>query len=134
MSQLTITSAQYTNPTRSSALVFTEEEGTLFLHQEDARWPQVLAAAPQDVESPAPLPMPAVTQRQARLALRAAGKLAAVNAAIAGMPGDAGEDARIEWEFASTIDRASPLVAAMGAALAMDGPALDDLFRQAAAL
>ena len=40
-----------------------------------------------------------VTMRQARLALRAAGKLAAVAAAIEAMPSPTKEDAKIEWEY-----------------------------------
>jgi hypothetical protein len=89
---------------------------------------------PEPAPAAPPVVPAAVTQRQARRALLAAGKLATVNAAIAGMSGAEGEAARIDWEFAASIERASPLVAAMGAVLQMDGAALDALFRQAAAL
>lgn len=75
-----------------------------------------------------------VTMRQARIALYNAGKLSAVNAAIAGMPGAAGDAARIEWEFSSTVERNKPLVTSMGAVLSMDNAALDALFVAAAAL
>ena len=68
-----------------------------------------------------------VTMRQARLALFAAGKLDAAQQAIAA----AGEAAMIEWEFAQTVDRASPLVMQMGEALGLD---LDALFTHAATL
>jgi hypothetical protein len=89
----------------------------------------------QEPPPPAPEPVPqSVTQRQARLALHGAGLLVAVDAAIAGMEGEAGELARIEWDHAASIDRASPLVAGMGAMLDMDGEALDNLFRLAATL
>jgi hypothetical protein len=47
--------------------------------------------------------------RQARLALLGAGLLDTVNAAIAAMPGAADDAARIEWEFATTIERSNPL-------------------------
>ena len=75
-----------------------------------------------------------VTMRQARIALYNAGKLATVDAAIAGMSGAAGDAARIEWEFSSTVERNKPLVASMGAVLSMDDAALDSLFIAAAAL
>lgn len=69
-----------------------------------------------------------VWMRQARLALLGAGKLAAVNAAIAAMPGAQGEAARIEWEFSNEVKRNQPLVLAMGAMLGMNDAQLDALF------
>ena len=76
----------------------------------------------------------AVTMRQARLALLGAGMLAAVNAAIAAMPGVQGEAARIEWEFSSEVKRTQPLVTALGVALSLTPDQLDNLFAAAAAL
>lgn len=70
------------------------------------------------------------TARQARLALHAAGLLADVEAAIAA----AGGAVAIEWEYASTIERASPLVASMAGALGLTDAQLDALFTAAAAL
>jgi hypothetical protein len=106
-----------------------------------AGWTGYRANAARDgleIAPPAPVPPPAlpssVTQRQARLALLQAGKLADVQAAIAALPGTHGDAARIEWEYASTIERASPLVAAMGASLQWDAAALDSLFQTAAEL
>lgn len=82
-----------------------------------------------------PIPVPqSVTMRQARLALLQAGKLDAINAAVAAMPGVAGDAARIEWEFSSTVERSSPLVVAMGAELHMTSKELDTLFILAATL
>lgn len=75
-----------------------------------------------------------VTMRQARLALLQAGVLPAVNAAVAAMPGAAGDAARIEWEFSSTVERHRLLVEALGASLGMTAEQLDDLFRTAATL
>lgn len=72
--------------------------------------------------------------RQARLALLGAGLLTAVNDAIAIMPGIEGEAARIEWEFASSVERASPLVDGMVAALGLTEAQLDALFIAAVAL
>lgn len=85
-------------------------------------------------DMPAPVAPAEVTMRQARLALLQAGKLAAVNAAVAAMPGAAGDTARIEWEFSSTVERHRPLVEALGASLGMTADQLDDLFRTAATL
>ena len=75
-----------------------------------------------------------VTMRQARLALLGAGLLDSVNAAIAAMPGIDGEAARLEWEYAATVDRASQLVASLTAALSLTVEQLDSLFTQAASL
>lgn len=75
-----------------------------------------------------------VTMRQARLALLQTGKLAQVNTAVAAMPGAAGDAARIEWEFSSTVERHRPLVESLGVALGMTDAQLDDLFTLAATL
>jgi hypothetical protein len=84
---------------------------------------------------PPPPPLPTVvTMRQARLALLGAGLLSQVNAAVAGMPGDAGEAARIEWEFAGTVERNSALVQSLTGALGLTEDQLDALFVSAAAL
>ena len=92
----------------------------------------------QPVEpSPAaePLPPPVeVSMRQARLALLSSGRLADVNAVIAGLPDALREAATIEWEYAPSVRRDSPLVAAVGAALSLSESQLDDLFRQAVVL
>lgn len=83
----------------------------------------------------APLPVPAVvTMRQARLALLQNGMLTQVNDAVAGMPGAAGDAARIEWEFSSTVERNRPLVQSLIGALGLTESQLDDLFRLAATL
>ena len=76
----------------------------------------------------------AVTMRQARLALLQAGKLSAVNAAIASMSGIQGEAARIEWEFSNEVKRSQPLVAALAPVLGMTSEQLDQLFITAAGL
>lgn len=81
-----------------------------------------------------PPPPASVTMRQARLALLAAGHLSAVTAALAATPGMAGEAARIEWEYASTLERDSPLVQAFAAQLGLSAATLDALFATAATL
>ena len=90
---------------------------------------------PEEVAAFLAPPVPAsVTMRQARLALLQAGHLAAVTAALAATPGMAGEAARIEWEYASTLERDSVLVQAFAAQLGLSGAALDALFTTAASL
>jgi len=75
-----------------------------------------------------------VTMRQARLALLGAGLLAQVNAAIAAMPGVAGEAARIEWEYATTVVRDSSWVQSLGSVLGLSAAQIDALFIAAAKL
>lgn len=94
----------------------------------DGSWAVETALPPQ------PQTPQSVTMRQARLALLSAGLLAAANAAIAAMPGVAGEAARIEWEYAQTVERDSPLVAGLTAALNLTQTQIDDLFALAATL
>ena len=77
--------------------------------------------------------MPLSITRRRGLALLHAGHLATVSAAIAGMPGAAGDAARIEWEFRAIVRRDSALVVAMGQVLLLDNAALDALFADAAA-
>jgi hypothetical protein len=81
----------------------------------------------------APVPQQ-VTMRQARLALLAVGKLSAVSAAIAAMPSPQKETALIEWDYSSTVERDSAVVALLGPALNLDSAALDALFTTAAQL
>ena len=58
---------------------------------------------------PPPAPVPAsVTAYQARMALKAASLLATVNTTIAALDED--DDARIAWEYATTVERESPLL------------------------
>lgn len=88
-----------------------------------------------DIEPPIVQPVPAeVTMRQARLALHAAGKLAAVNAAINALPDPPKTSALIEWEYSSTVRRDSQFVALLGPALGLDPEALDALFIAASKL
>ena len=57
-----------------------------------------------------------VTPRQARLALLQIGKLDAVSAALTAIPDPARRTAaQIEWEYATVIERNSPLVTSLAA-------------------
>lgn len=77
------------------------------------------------VYTPPPSKVPtSLSMRQARLALLGAGLLDTVQAGVATMP----QASQIEWEFAATVDRSSPLVAALSGALGLDDAALDVLF------
>lgn len=71
-----------------------------------------------------------VSMRQARLALLQAGKLDLVQAAVEA----ADEAARIEWEFASTVERGSPFVSNLSQAIGLTEADLDNLFSLAATL
>ena len=75
-----------------------------------------------------------VSMRQIRLALLEAGKLDSVNTTIAAKTGLGGRSTQIEWEYAPELQRASPLIAELGAALSMDRAALDALFVVASGL
>ena len=72
----------------------------------------------------------AVTARQARRALNAAGLLDNIDAALATMP----RDAQIEWEYAHEIRHDSPLIAGVASGLGLDKAAIDELFTQASKL
>ena len=82
---------------------------------------------PEYVPPVEPVPQ-VVTMRQARLALLVAGLLGRVNDALAAMPDVEGEAARIEWEYATTVERDSPLIAGLAGALGLDDGAIDALF------
>lgn len=86
---------------------------------------------PQEPEAePAPAIPRIVEMRQARLALLQFGLLDTVDAAItASTPA-----AKIEWEYALTINRDYALVTTMKAALNLSEAQLDDLFALAATL
>lgn len=90
----------------------------------------VFSAAPP----PAPVIPQAVTMRQARRALRVAGMIGRVDAAIATLPSPQKEDAQIEWEYSQEVQRHNGLVAAMAPALGLTNAQIDALFIAAAAL
>lgn len=89
---------------------------------------------PQESDAPTTPRITKVTMRQARLALLGAGKLPAVNEAIAAMQGAQGEAARIEWEYSQEVQRDRGLVSALSSQLGMTEEQLDALFTAAAAI
>lgn len=82
-----------------------------------------------------PVAVPAeITMRQARLVLMGAGKLTAVDAAIAAMPEPQKSAAKIEWEYSNTVQRHNGFVSALGPALGLTESEVDALFIAGAAL
>lgn len=77
------------------------------------------------------IPPSVIPMRNARLALSAAGLLPSVESYIQGMAGQEGEVARIEWQFAQTVQRSSPLVTKMTQALGKSESEIDALFIKA---
>jgi hypothetical protein len=76
-----------------------------------------------------------VTMRQGREALIRRDHFAAVNAAIAGMPGVDGDIARNEWNTSQVIQRERPLTIAMAQLIGLEIPEdLDEWFIYASTL
>jgi hypothetical protein len=75
-----------------------------------------------------------VTMRQARLALNQQGLLSSVEDALAALPDGEREAALIEWEYSSTVERLSPLVASLTLAIGLTDESMDDLFALAMTL
>jgi hypothetical protein len=82
------------------------------------------------------VPVPqSVTRRQARQALRLAGLLGSVQAAIDSIPDDLQRDlAQIEWDDSQEFQRHRPLLIALATQMELTSEQLDNLFRTAAAL
>lgn len=92
--------------------------------QSGSAWAFAKPAAPA-------VPVPdSVTPLQARKALLAAGLLDKVTAAVAA----ADQGTQLDWEFATVINRTSPTVATLAAALSLTSAQLDALFTAAAAI
>lgn len=121
---------------------FLDESGLVILHDlagiqtiiepGHRLWNEV--SARQDIEPFAPQPDPvpqSVSMFQARTALRRAGLLAAVEAAV-----DASGDPEIQdaWEYATEFPRSSPTIAALAAQIGLTDAQVDDLFRVAATI
>ena len=93
----------------------------------------LMALVKANIQPTAPVPVvipSSLSMRQARLALLGAGLLDAVQAGVSAMP----QAAQIEWDYATTVERSSPLVATLAASLGLTSEALDALFTAGAAL
>lgn len=75
-----------------------------------------------------------VTMRQARLALLGAGKLAAVESAIASLPEPQKTAASIEWGYSNEVQRHNGFVSQLAPLLGMTEAQIDALFTQAQSL
>lgn len=91
--------------------------------REDGSWAIPSAPVPQSV-----------TMRQARIALSRAGLIPAVEQALATMEGQAGEEARIEWDYSSQVFRHKPFVIDLGASIGLTESQIDELFITAAGI
>ncbi|ASY63618.1 hypothetical protein SJ05684_c21770 [Sinorhizobium sojae CCBAU 05684] len=80
--------------------------------------------------------MPNLTARQLRLGLVSGGfSIVQVDAAIAAMPdGVEKENAKIEWEYATTFKRTHALIGSIGAALGLTEDQIDTMWNAAASL
>lgn len=94
-------------------------------YQEYLKWLEAGNQPEPYIEPPKPIPS-TVTMRQARIALHRAGVLSMIEAALQG-----NVEAQIEWEYATTVDRNSALVAELASSLGLTPEALDALFDQA---
>jgi hypothetical protein len=120
----------YHIPAHSTLIVPPEFESGYFPRWAGESWELVKLVAPP------PVNMPALTARQIRLGLLLNSITSAhVDAAIAAMPeGVDKEIAKIEWEYATTFNRAHPLVAAIGAGLGLSLEQIDQMWAASAAL
>jgi len=75
-----------------------------------------------------------VSMGQARIVLLREGLLDQVQSIISSMPSPAKEEAEINWEYSTTVERDNTLVKALSAALGLSTEQLDDLFILAATL
>ena len=71
-----------------------------------------------------------ISMRQAKLQLLAMGLLTAVNTAVAGMTGDAGAAAQINWQYAATVDRNNALFQSIRTAMGFTDAQVETFFAE----
>jgi hypothetical protein len=129
------TNAQYADPNNSS--IRCDSYGITFFvpcapgNTDYARIMELVSAGELTIAAYVPPPTPPVTQitmRQCRLQLLDSGLLDDVDAAVS----QADRAVQIEWEYATVVDRNSPLVTAIGTSLGLDEADIDQLFVEAA--
>ena len=103
-----------------------------FTPEEESEWDlmEVEYAAGADDRAAERRASMACTPRQARLALVTAGVYESVQTAVTSVS----DQARIEWEYATMIERNNPIIAEMQEALGMSDEDLDALFELAVTL
>jgi len=126
-----MTTYQYINPENTVVAVF-DDDGI-------SRSSCLASILPEDTEIAAyvapPTPIPTViSMRQARLALLARGKLDDVEAAINAQEEPLKSVVRIEWDYATEVDRNWPTLIALAPALGLTEADLDALFVEGSAL
>ncbi len=102
-------------------------DGKIDVYQEG----DALPALPEQV---GPVVPAEVTMRQARLALLAAGKIDAVEAAINALPDPPKSAARITWAHSQVVQRQNGFVSQLAPAIGMSEAQIDALFIVAASL
>lgn len=102
---------------------YTNEEGVVVTEAEQIAAYEAQRAADRRVTM-------ACTPRQARLALASQGLYEAVQTTVVAIS----DEARIEWEYATTVERTSPLIDVMKSSLGMSDEDLDNLFELAVTL
>lgn len=75
-----------------------------------------------------------VTMRQARLALLSIGKLGDVDTVINAMPEPQRTAAKIEWDYAASVEKSSPLIQTLAPQIGINEAQLTELFNAAALL
>lgn len=116
---------KYTEATNTVVAVI-DEDGISRMSMLASALPEGTVVEPAD--PPPPVVITSVTMRQARLALHRAGLLSQVNSAITD------PEAQIEWEYAQTVERHSPLVQNLSVGLGLTEEQLDNLFTLASTL
>ena len=87
---------------------------------------------PEPFVAPTP-PMPLITARQLRLQLISMGlSLSSIDVFIDNMPEQQRQQARVEWEYATSYDRSHPLVEVLAGALSLNDEEVDNAWRAAA--
>ena len=84
-------------------------------------------------EIPTPI-VPEVSMRQARLALLKNNILTTVENIITNISGSYGQEAKITWEYATTVQRESSLTALVQQSLSLSDDQITDLFYTASLL
>jgi hypothetical protein len=88
----------------------------------------------EEYEIPDPPFFGSVDAAKARIVLHRSGLLKLVEEAIDSMPEPQRTEAKIRWEFETTINRHDELAVALGKMLGLDDEKLDALFFEAASL
>lgn len=78
--------------------------------------------------------IPEVSMRQARLALLKNNMLTEVETIISNISGSYGQEAKITWEYATTVQRNSSLTAVVQQSLSLSDDQITDLFYTASLL